>query len=345
MSANRRVIFEGAAGTGKTFLALEAAHRSAAAGQRVLFLCFNAMLGAWLRNQTQPLGPSVTTKTISSYMLQAAGVAPQPDVPAFWDGDLPLLALTRLMEDELLEPYDELIVDEAQDILKDAYLDVLDLSLRGGLAAGTWRLFGDFERQALFGTTPLDLETFCSGRAGSPARFHLTANCRNAPRIVELVKLLSRLGDSYTRVLRPDTGIEPQVRFAPSPEDQVRTLVEVLEDLHASGLAGEDIAVLSPRASTCTAERVTQSPWADRLVPARDAAASDIPYTTIHAFKGMEATAVIVTDIEDVEGAEAESLFYTALTRATDRLVLVVGETARASLLSVLANPQPELVS
>ena len=42
-------------------------------------------------------------------------------------------------------PYDELIVDEAQDFLRGDYLDFLDCCVTGGLSGGRVKLFGDFE--------------------------------------------------------------------------------------------------------------------------------------------------------------------------------------------------------
>jgi hypothetical protein len=50
---NPRCLFEGAAGTGKTLLALEHARRKAKSGARVALLCFNRMLGARLEEQTR----------------------------------------------------------------------------------------------------------------------------------------------------------------------------------------------------------------------------------------------------------------------------------------------------
>lgn len=114
MASNPRVLFEGPAGTGKTILAIEAARRAAANGHRVLFLCFNTMLADWLRQQTAPLGPDVTTRTIHSYMLQIARL-PVAETSSFWQSELPAAAVESLVEDEGFEPYDELIVDEAHD--------------------------------------------------------------------------------------------------------------------------------------------------------------------------------------------------------------------------------------
>ena len=62
-------------------------------------------------------------------------------------------------------------------------------------------------------------------------------------------------------------------------------------------------------------------------------AAGDAPrpgqlqYSTIHAFKGLDSPAVIVTDLDRRLVPNFESLLYVGLTRATDRLSAVI-ETA-----------------
>jgi superfamily I DNA and RNA helicase len=54
---------------------------------------------------------------------------------AFWRSEAPSLfgeAISRLSSEQL-KLYDAIIVDEAQDILTDDFLDVLDLLVAGGL--------------------------------------------------------------------------------------------------------------------------------------------------------------------------------------------------------------------
>jgi hypothetical protein len=153
---------------------------------------------------------------------------------------------------------------------------------------------------------------------------------------VEFIKLLGRLDSGYSRVLRPDTGSDPRIKFQTAPEAGCELLVETLAELYRDGFAGQDIVVLSTQSSESCAERLTERPWSDRLAPAREAGPGQIPYTSIHAFKGMEAAAVVVTDLHDVEGPEMESLLYVAITRATDRLVLVMDEHTRADLTRLL---------
>ena len=65
---NPRCLFEGAAGTGKTLLAVEYARRRARAGDRVLLVCFNRLLGAWLQEQLR--GATVTVGTWHAVLKQ-----------------------------------------------------------------------------------------------------------------------------------------------------------------------------------------------------------------------------------------------------------------------------------
>lgn len=48
---NYRSLINGAAGTGKTLIAMEAARRSSAHNERTAFFCFNSLLASWIENQ------------------------------------------------------------------------------------------------------------------------------------------------------------------------------------------------------------------------------------------------------------------------------------------------------
>jgi len=127
---NPRVIFHGPAGTGKTLLAIEAARRSTSLGKRTLLLCFNHLLGGWLKTETANL-THATVGTLHSVMLSMAGLNP-PGKPTseFWVSELPSIAVERLINKELDPQYDQLILDEAQDLISQQYLDYLDLCLK-----------------------------------------------------------------------------------------------------------------------------------------------------------------------------------------------------------------------
>jgi hypothetical protein len=333
MEANDRVLFEGAAGTGKTLLALEAARRSASDAIPALFCCFNRLLAGWLQQECQPLAEHVKVQTFHSLLL---ALAPSTEVPEagpsdFWERLLPDAALDHLLDGAAAAPFGRLIVDEAQDLLRPQYLDVLDLLVEGGLASGSWRIFGDFERQAIYGFDgPAPARSLLS-RVDSVPTFRLTANCRNTPRIAAQVSLVTGL-PPYQRILRPDNGVEPELRFLRHGDSAGEALTSILEMLKREGFAGDEVVVLSRRNKDSAAETISTEPWRSRLRPLGSLARGHVRFGSIHAYKGLEAAAVVVTDIDAVGTPESDALMYVAMTRATDRLVVIASEDVKRDL-------------
>jgi hypothetical protein len=334
---NPRVLFEGAAGTGKTLLALEEARRLVLRGERVLVCCFNRLLGIWLKKEAEPLGSQATTTTFHRYLLDLTGASvPQNPAEAFWQEILPNLALERVLSDQHFEPFDILIVDEAQDLLKDGYLDVLDAIVNGGLGHGRWRFFGDFEQQALYGSSCLPISHVLAQRSPGVPRYLLTRNCRNTPRIAAFTQLLAGFDKGYGSILRPDTGIEPETIYYDSTAGQDRELVKLLDQLFAEGYRGQEIVILSTRANGSAAESITTPPWLDRLKPAEAQQPGRIRYCTVHSYKGLEAPVVIVTDVTSMGTVADKSLFYVAITRATERLYVFLPTSLKPTVLELL---------
>lgn len=340
LESNPRIAFTGLAGTGKTLVAIEAARRDAAAGRRILLLCFNRLLAKWLESQTAALQPEVMMRTLHRHMLSVAAVSP-PATPndGFWEDELPLLAMEKLVDDAgETNIFDELIIDEAQDVIRPGYLDFLDLSVRGGLSSGRWRFFGDFEKQNIYGTSSVPFEELLRERAGNVPVYSLQVNCRNPPRIAETAQLLGGLESRYARILRPDNKLEPKINYYQDEASQQALLASTLEELWRDGYRAQDLVVLSTRGDTaCAAGKVDVSPWRERLRPAHMAESGHIPYCSIYAFKGMEAVAVVVTDVNTISGAAPASLFYVATTRAVDKLVILAHDAARGDVISALS--------
>lgn len=367
MRRTPRVVFDGPAGTGKTLLALEAARRSHAAGKSVLFLCFNRPLSAWLQDQAQELlnptrAPTVVVRTIHQHMTELAQHTVQgspADGQSYWDVALPEAAGERLLENldalqkaERDNPdvsavasrfgiFDELIVDEAQDVLRERFRDVLHFSLRGGLAEGTWRMFGDFAWQTIYDDT-VSLERFCAGDGGGCTEFPLDENCRNTPRVANVACVAGCIEPGYRKVKRPDDGVRPEILFYKDDDDQRRQLVGALEALRESGFTGPQVAVLSTRGDPRSAAAgLCEPPWCDRLqqlideqTPAGHMNLRTVKthYSSIYRFKGLEARAVVLTDIDELSTPHERSLAYVGATRATHRLVLLAHESLRGEL-------------
>lgn len=341
MSENDRVLFTGPAGTGKTVLALESVRREVSTGNKVLLLCFNRLLGHWLSQQPIAGNPSLTVGTLHQYMISIARINP-PDCAGdvFWKNQLPDAAVSQLLSNhQEFSKFDIIVVDEVQDLLLQPYLDVMDLVLNGGLATGRWHMFGDFERQMLYGQDRCQTEEHLRTRFGSFTKCLLRVNCRNSPRVATLSHLLGKLNPNYSRILRPDDLIEPSINYYTNPSQQRNEIINTLERMYNESFSGDDIVILSPKAgSRCSAAGISEKPWSNRIASFEYAKAGQIKYTTIYSFKGLESPVVVVTDIEHLEGDLFSSLFYVATTRALEKLFIFVHETAKTDIIAALVR-------
>lgn len=333
LEMNPRVVFSGAAGTGKTFLAVEAARRSAAGGKKTLLCCFNRMLGDWLKVQDVASDDVAEVGTLHSLMLRITGEHPGDSPPgAFWDG-LPSRAEECLLADgsPWAGAFDVLVIDEAQDLLDKKYLDVLDLLLVGGLSSGSYRMFGDFDGQAIF--------THEDGRQvlnqhSSPTYYALRENCRNQPPIGRLAASTSGLPNLYDRFRRPEDGATPDFKPYASTDEQLAMLDESINAVRAEGHQLGDIVILSVRADG--AWKHLSPPNADRLSSATGLPGTKIRCGTVQGFKGLDAPAVIITDVDEVTTAYGRQLLYIACSRATERLIVHVAREVTPDLIELV---------
>ncbi|MDA8255889.1 MAG: NERD domain-containing protein [Betaproteobacteria bacterium] len=335
---NPRLLFKGLAGTGKTLLAIETAKRAVRAGKRTELLCFNKLLGDWLREATKDIaeearrrGSRFTVGTLSSLMLHITG----RDIPAgadraYWEHDLPESAIEKLLngpEDAWL--HDVLVLDEAQDLLKDPFLDVLDVTLDGGISAGQWAIFGDFERQAIFadGEASSMLDKLKARAGAGYAGCGLRINCRNSMNIADGVTVTSGLAPGYSGVLQDVEGDDVRALFWRDMNEQVGKLSAIVASL-LRRFAAAQIVILSPRSDAhCCASSFGGQIACKELVPLRasqSAGGDAIRYGSIHAFKGLEAAAVVLTDVDGLDDEQDKALMYVGMTRARLSLHLLM---------------------
>ena len=127
---NCRCLIQGPAGTGKTLLAIEAVKRFAAQGERVALFCFNSNLADWLEDYFNDMPESVRPHyvgTLHKYMTRIAKEADllpsypddQEKLQKYYREELPEAAALALLEND--EPYDIILVDEAQDLIHDSH--------------------------------------------------------------------------------------------------------------------------------------------------------------------------------------------------------------------------------
>ncbi|MEQ1573885.1 MAG: NERD domain-containing protein [Vicinamibacterales bacterium] len=350
VDSNARVVVNGGAGTGKTLIAMEVARRAADRGRRVALLCFNQLVGDWMARQCgrdAAVGPSLIVGRAIRVMAELSDVQlPAAPSALFWDDELPALLEERLTDPEFeaIASFDYLVLDEAQDLLARPRLwECLARFLHGGVARGTFVLFGDFDNQVLGERDAMNHTMESIRESAAPAFYRLTENCRNYRIIGESAVRLSGFGRTvYTGYLRSGGGIHNyDISFYADNREQEGMLGRLLRDFKAQGYRPGEISVLSfcaPQESV--AAKLAMQGF--RLRPAWQQAVDSIGYTSVQAFKGMENKVVILTDV--VLGAPDfhRDLFYTGLTRACETVRVLCSTTSKDALNDWLTRKASE---
>ena len=319
LAAHPRAAIEGGAGTGKTVLAAEKARRMAATGARVLLLCFNRPLAAYLRSGADDYEVE-TFHEFCGKMARRAGFAfEEPTTPGhqdFWETTAPNLlvdALERLPEAR----YDAIVVDEGQDFMLD-WWTCLDLSLMEG-GEGTLYAFYDPNQNISNRHPPAALEII-------PNR--LPHNCRNTANIARYIAGL--IGEEAR--VRPGTpeGAPVEEITCRDPATLARQVSERLERLvEEDDVRPQDIGIISTR-------RLENSPFAGarragrfRLVGLGDPQAAKgrrsrprIVFDTLERFKGLERDVVVLLDLPGSRRAVTAARLYVGASRAKHLLVV-----------------------
>lgn len=327
MEDNQRVVFVGPAGSGKTHLAKAAARKHAAEGKTGYLVCFNRYLAKQLQDELADV-KGLRIGTFHALVRSVCGInVPDPTPEGWWDNEFLDVALEWLLNNNASLDY--LIIDEAQDLLRTRYIDILDLLVKGGLSMGRTLVFGDFDHQKIY-TNEDGLDVYCS-RVVHASLYRLQSNCRNLPRVGASVELFGRLNPGYKRFRRNDDGVLPAFKSYKAVGEAESYLIKAIKELTDQGYELQDIVVLSPIRKSVAAEAT--SAWLRRRVrpfprPANENTAS---FATIHSYKGLEAPCVIVTDIdEEARPTDLANLLYIGMSRSTMRTI-VIGQTSTLS--------------
>lgn len=336
---NKRCLIEGGAGTGKTLLAIEEAKKAVANGMKVALFCYNKNLGDWLDKYFEDLPFSLRPAYIGTfhrYMVQTsknAGIrlAFPSDAAAlneFYAEDLPVSAenaLIQLRNDK----FDKIIVDEAQDLITEKYLNVFDKCLTGGLTRGKWTFFGDFSQQAIYNThlTSEKMKDIIEERT-SFIRFRLTVNCRNTKTICDEISLVTDFkapSDVWSTV----DGAPVQYMTYSDRYEEKKKLLETINSLMDSHISPKKISILSPvKRENSVVSDVNEHEIRDYKTYANN----KLSFCTIQAFKGLENSVIILVDIDSISDKQ---LMYVALSRARTALYVIESEAARKEYVDV----------
>lgn len=335
---NKRCLIMGGAGTGKTLLAIEEAKKAAASGLKVALFCYNRNLGEWFEKYFDDLPQSLKPSyvgTFHKFMIRSIkqnGVKlkfpdDNSDNDSFYNYDIPIIARKSIQESR--DKFDKIIIDEAQDIISDLYLDVIDVSLHGGLSVGRWTMLGDFSQQAIYTNIESgDKLIEKLEEKTSFIRFKLNMNCRNTKTICDEISMVTGYkppSDVWSKV----EGIPVEYLTYGDDEEEKDKLTQVIASLIKNHISPKMISILSPvKRENSIVSLIEEYDIKDYKVYS----GNRLAFSTIQAFKGLENTVVILVDIDSLED---KRLLYVALSRARAGLYVILSNEARKEYVDI----------
>lgn len=342
MESNPRTIFTGAAGTGKTLLALEKAKRSFHNKQKTLFLCFNRLLGARIAKETtniDPKGEYVQTNSIHKYFsktIELAGMKQQldrdssgKDAQEVFNIILPKMfidASKKLNKDK----FDCLIIDEGQDLLSENYLLALNGVLSGGLKKGCWTIFLDPGGQAkLFNR--FSLAAFNHLKSIGVPEYKLDLNVRNTLQIATQASIISGFPAGKTRI----EGPKVEYKLCNDETEMALQIVKLLNSLIKEELIPAScITILSNRNIGSMSLFASGVKVPRNLLEANENNISELQdgkilYASAQAFKGLENNVIVYADVGSLDGSFSEAVNYVAMTRAKEKLYVFMDSSLK----------------
>lgn len=332
-------VISGAAGTGKTMIAVEKARRNSAAGEKVLFLCFNRMLRDYL-DKAYKQNPKLADdfKNVDFYTISALAMKVTQKMSDY-EG-LKNWLLNCSDQKEKFE-YRHVIIDEGQDFgilnpISDdetkqgedncEIIDLLEMTVLE--AGGTFYLFYD-RRQLVQGprTEPEKERSLPGCIRKSDCKLTLYRNCRNTREIAETSTkpLPSERTMPFQRMLLQNntTGEKPCLHLSDSAEDQRVILGKVLDGLSEKHYSDVVILTMNTFRNSILSDVTKQIEQGDYFRYFTHNG-KQYRFTTCTKFKGLEADAIVLIDISRNSFLGNNAMyFYVGSSRAKMRLELI----------------------
>ncbi len=327
MSINDRMMVQGGAGTGKTILATEQCRRFAASGEKVLYLCFNHAIASYIKESfdTEENKYGVDIFTFHELLMHMCGEVESSDEKTeYFKTVLPekFMEMAKNGFDDNLQ-YDRIVIDEGQDLMNmTAYLCINEV-IKGGWDNGKWTIYYD-PHQNLFVENEEFQEVWETLKKSSFV-FPLTINCRNTRQIAEGNYAVTHV---YKSTNPRAEGEEIVYNTYNSKTDEKKQLFETIRWLRSNGISKKDIVILSyyrqdnPESCLYNAEIPSDIGKIKTNILSDFAKCKDLRFYTIHSFKGLEARAVIMIDIDSFSDEGKRYLNYVGMSRAKTYLTM-----------------------
>jgi superfamily I DNA and RNA helicase len=334
-AGNRRVYVAGVAGSGKTRLALDRALSLARDGTRTLLVCYNRHLAEYLDElvRSSPFDRDCLALLkirhfhgLARELIQDAQVAWTPPEAGsgaedtFFADEVPDLmeqAALVLIDESRPVDFEAIVMDEAQDF-HSRWWEALNYTLLKDADNGIFYAFAD-QDQRLWDWAPAEPPIRLS------TRFELRRNCRNSRWIARTSSGIAGLQTQLSK--RLPAGGKPNISVVPSsPSMKGAVLAATAELLQTQALLPKQIVLIGTRNRTHGAlanqADIAGIPLTESVAAWR--ANKGILVTTARSFKGMEADAVIVYDLDHLSSFYTLTDLYVACTRARAYLHFLV---------------------
>lgn len=332
LSEQKTAVINGAAGTGKTMIAVEKAQRHARAGEKVLFLCYNVQLKNYL-SENYP-HDNIDYYTISGLACKLCDTA----APNYEK-------LKSVLEDMYVFdsfPYMHVVIDEGQDFGAEAVEETGLIEIMKSIITdikpdnASFYIFYDKLQLVQARTIPQYI-------SDADCKLALYRNCRNTENIAttSLAPITERKPKLIDGCVK---GVPAKLHFCESDDKAKEKIDLIIDTLKGQGV--KDIVII-----TCKTENTSVM----SSIVSNGLYRNKYRFSTCRKFKGLEADAVILVDADaDIFEEEKALLYYVGTSRARlwlDIITTMDNEACTDVLQSVfekrghIKNPQRELAA
>ena len=332
---NPRTIVSGAAGTGKSLLALELTRKYAAKGNNTLYLCYNSNMAEYAKMSLDKC-PNTRVSTFHALLMSFM----EDDVPY----NMPVSEISNIFlskVENVSDKFTAIVIDEGQDLLSEEVLLVIDEQLLvGGLAKGKWTIFLDSNQNIFNSDDEYERTLDILKDEYHAMSLLLQTNCRNTEPIASQTAVLTDTKPAKNLKLK---GYSVKTLSYSNKKNFLSLFKKEINSLLSSGISASDIVILSRykhnnlRSQLSGITEVCNLEIIERD-SVRPLGKKCLNYYTVQAFKGLESKIVLYIDVDGFNSIQDRRWNYVAMSRACLYLYVFYDESKRQEYLDAMVK-------
>jgi len=331
---NKRIIIQGAAGTGKSILALEKLRQLVSVNKKTLYLCYNKNMAKYASLSLTNLDQKLYSVSTFHSLLQ--NILGKSDL--FDKNFLEISNLFKEIKVDSLYMYDSIIIDEAQDLMNITVIEILEKLLIGGLKDGEWIFFLDQNQNIFTKDKEYNFALEYLNETYYPAYHLLNCNCRNTEQIARRTSVVSLVPPpKHLKISGPKVKT---IKYSNS-KDLCNVLRKELVSLFAGGTSPADLVILSRYKYSNSGISSLKTLNNYNVIENNDISKFNkdaINYFTVQSFKGLESNIVFYIDIDGFRKEQDRLLNYVAMSRAKVMLYVFYHDAVESEYNDVTAE-------